>query len=156
MFAFGFPFLAIGIKWAKWFAFLVAHLVPFSRLMQMGPPPQVVARLSALAGASIRDCYGADRLSQRGKQVDCTTGPLSAPHSPEAKNRLFFLAAASFSAASSFHHRQPTAPRERCFVPLPFVTAASPASAYLLHHCRLRAGQVARRRTSLCGMQGSH
>ena len=39
MFAFGFPFLAIGIKWAKWFAFLVAHLVPFSRLMQMGPPP---------------------------------------------------------------------------------------------------------------------
>ena len=34
MFAFGFPFLAIGIKWAKWFAFLVAHLVPFSRLMQ--------------------------------------------------------------------------------------------------------------------------
>ena len=38
-FAFWFPFLVIGIKWAKWFAFLVAHLVPFSRLMQMGPPP---------------------------------------------------------------------------------------------------------------------
>ena len=48
-------------------------------------PPQVGARLSALAGASIRDCYGADRLYQRGKQVDCTTGPLSAPGSPSDK-----------------------------------------------------------------------
>ena len=55
---------------------------PFSRA------PQVGARISALTAAQIRDCYGADTLEQRGKQVDCTTALcLCQPHSrPRTKN----------------------------------------------------------------------
>ena len=45
--------------------------------------------------------WGCQADSQRGKQVDCTTVPLSAPHNPRAKNEALFCSASFFAAAST-------------------------------------------------------
>ena len=72
----------------------------------------LVARMSALSTASIRDCYGADRLSQRGKQVDCTTILCQPLSSPEAKRGSFYQPL-HFLPTPTTH--QPTAPRGALF-----------------------------------------
>ena len=101
--------------------------------------------MSALSTASIRDCYGADRLSQRGKQVDCTTVLCQPLSSPEAKRGSFYQPL-HFLPTPTTH--QPTAPRGALFrsplsppplLPLPTFSEKNEAlDLASLHFCRRR------------------
>jgi hypothetical protein len=104
-------------------------------------PPRGCCSNVGLSSASTRDCYGADRLTRNEGSKSIARPSLCQLHIIlEQKMRLFLAALHFLPPPPLFQHTSIINAHRSYFIPLPFVTAASPTSAYLLHHCRLRAG----------------